>query len=459
MEKNEHPKDITVILENFTKYKVIIISLALIAGFIHVQGLFSPVTDNNISFTNLFLPTSNLPIPLEMYISNGILFLVSVSFETVIAYIIYSLSASIIKKITRSNAAFSSKKPPKLLALNLFWILPAVYAIFLHFLIRYNFFNWLLTYFRLQDYDAAASVHLILWMINILYITVLLGSFSLYKLQLSSLLTSKVVENDILKVKKAFFILIVIYSSMFITYNNGFIIFQVKVERALEEKGGIDFVRVYFKKDSGLSPLSCYRVYMTDKYFLGYFYATKKTILFPCEIIAKVEKWRVVGKAEEKKQYIPTNIYNTSPGLDTLPPEQPAAATVENYYRYRTGWLYAEKVGKMDPSKIFPLFSNKYHQSFSHCRNPELFANRANMPNSYTQSSVWQEHSEENLALFYGFELAVPKLLPNNMYEVSVYEIWQDYDEFATFTLINENGKWLIDNIDWNAKPFNFIVP
>jgi len=463
---DKYPQSFDGLLQKFAKYKVAIVSLALIIGFVYVQGLFSPVTDSKFSLANLFLATNNLPIPLDNYISNGMVFLFSLFFQIVIAYIIYLLFSNVIKKLPginpkllRNNVDSSSKKIPELLAFflaeNSFWVLPGVFAAFVYYLQINNLFSRPLERFELQQYTASLSFTL-LWIINIIYIIIILGSFSLSKLHLSNLLTNNVVEKDIYKVKKAAFIIVVILSSMFMVYYNGFLTYHIKVQRALEEKGGFDFVKVYFKKDSGFSPLGCYRVYMTDKYFIGYIENTKKIILFPCDIITKVEKWHIAENADKKNRYIPISNSTTTQALDALTPEQQAATAVENFYRYRTGWLYNERVGEIDSIKLFTLLSKKLQQGSSFNIDPKLFANRANMIDENTQSNIWKG---KKLTQFCGFELVVPNPLDNNKYEVNVFEVWKDFDEFSKFTIIKENGEWRIDEITENAKPFIFIDP
>ncbi|MCX7748096.1 MAG: hypothetical protein N2645_14610 [Clostridia bacterium] len=257
-----------------SKYNITYPILAVIVGFIYVQGMFSTFTDK-FSFANL-LSIGTIPISKETYVVNGLVFLFTIFIQTAFALMLLNIAFIVMKRVKKRSIAKGrggTFQRLQMWASGVYFILP-----FLFFCIIFGFYE-----LGRMEYTTEW-----MWLFNILYIFILLLSYQLY--QKADNNRDREWEN----IFRLIFISLTALSTAFYIYYNGFAAQLIKISDALDHKSSMVFVKVY--SDSPESPEPFLKLDLSDRFFIGYHYEKKEghlntTYIIPTGKIKKIEKW------------------------------------------------------------------------------------------------------------------------------------------------------------------------
>ncbi len=431
----DKPSNTNEFLEKISKYKLMIPAIGVIIGFIYVQGLFSPAMQGHFTPGYLLRAGFILPISSEAYIGNGLFFLFEVFLLLLIAYIsLAGLSKIFLFLLDRFQFNITQKASEFLLNfLGFFYFLFPPLSIKLLYCLHE----------KSKSYQLAN-----LWFYDTIFIVVLLGGYFLYQKQQQRKTTNQTIELFGL-----LFLVTAVFSSILAIYYNGHVTQSIKINYALRDHAGLEFVKIY--QDS--NPAGYYLLNISKDFFIGWNDKKRSITIIPITKIDKIEKWHAIIVKKHPILYEPNltdaqiQYYTKFPVLEA----KTIINVVNHFYTFRTGFIKKkdntiENSARIEAQQVLALMTKKCQDKFVE---PIFSAPILNYKWRKTKT-----YHDNNLSSFNGYDLSLPETdKKNQRYTVYIHECWDTTDRFVRFTLIKTKTKqWLIDAININETSFQF---
>lgn len=403
------------LIKTLSGYTASFTFLIIYIGFIYMHAKNIPYHESISVFD---IPYEVLPVSLDLYVINGVLYSVKMLLGLLFAGLIWGgiLEIKILNKfenyLLQNYENDNINRAFRIIICGLIYIFPVIVTTSVNFFILEKCFN--------KDKVTETPV----WLLESLTLAVFFLTCLFVYHTIIVLINNKKNERSFSKGIELLYCGIVVLGSFTMNiYFNGLFVQAQKINNAfsmdkkVSDSEHVKMAMVY--REDG-SYQDYVKIDVTKDTFIGWNYATKSIDVIPMGKIKQVSIRNGNSGIKVKK-------YNGE-AKEATSEQRKVAETVNSYY------IYGLDKQKRDAKKFLGLLSTKFYQSEYDVMSPE------------TLKKGWdagvKESKEEK---FIAQEISLPEISDNTA-KVYVIEYWSDKNKALEFSLVKENGLWKIDN-------------
>ncbi|MFL0269253.1 hypothetical protein [Candidatus Clostridium radicumherbarum] len=416
-EESLNTNSLNKLFNTVLKYSIIFPIVIYFIGFIFTTGFLGAFVPNSSPFETLTTAYCGfLPFSKYLYISNGIIYSITLILCTFISMILYY---SLYNFYIEDKFPFVKRVITSDTFLIIGELIPIIICCSLVAFMQYKWF----TFYHEILYNA-----MLIFSQIIIYKVINLRLELLEKTKTNDQLVKARSDKYNLLLHKFYIFILIFFTIIISTYIWGVQTLDKKL--SLYESGARSFT---FAKVTTINNLSKTYYYLdtTSDSFIGFTATPYSLVVIPKSQISKLDIFQL-----NKEQTYEKYSFTKQESKDDINEE--LETTVKEYYESR----FINK----DYKKFASLLSKSYLQEKYHLSIDTLIK-------SLEKNS---KYSDRDISEYINYESSIPVKF-NDSYQINVIEYWVNDRSYSTFFLKKENDSWKISKINLSNQPFSLV--